>query len=398
MTLVISLVVAGAAVAATLLVVRRSRRQPSALPAEHMTGSSVLARSDQEPSRAEATSESVMLLTTDRPGEVVAFGSPSQLDALGSTLATLPDQLARHAVTTRALVDGARAMGESSGRLVLVDPTTAAAMRAGTLVRDGGGKLLAIGRDANGRFASVARIQQVGGAVASVTALTNAASAMALQAQLNRIEESLEAMAEKLDDIRREQAILADADRTSTEQLLARTYAAARSAGVLTTANWQVVSSLAKPILAAVDADRQRLRDAVGKLDALSRDKVKARTRQITDAVNEVRAAHHAYVRSCRSWVQYSTLHLWHLTVTDDPTLPQYEDQLRSFIEDSRSLRETGLQALAALDVAAEFRRLLHPIARRRLPDAIDGERTALEATNWTPLVLTDSVPSRPNS
>jgi hypothetical protein len=72
----------------------------------------------------------------------VIAGTPSQL----------PTQLARLAVTGQAGVDAMLKAGQLSGRLVTVDPATARAIRAGTMVTDKAGEMLGIMRGESSRW------------------------------------------------------------------------------------------------------------------------------------------------------------------------------------------------------------------------------------------------------
>src|SRR5699024_5078672 len=145
----------------------------------------------------------LLAYATDRPGEVLAFGTPADLDALGSTIRTLPAQLSRHAETLLAGADAVRMTANAGGRLVRVDPATASAV--GTQAPTGPAQLLTLSRGESGSFTNVARLRSLGDGVANAAALTGAFSAMAMQVQLGRIEAGIERITEQLDHISREQ-------------------------------------------------------------------------------------------------------------------------------------------------------------------------------------------------
>jgi hypothetical protein len=330
----------------------------------------------------------LLVAETERSDELLVFGQHDVVRSAGEVMRRIPQELVRHAVGTDAIARSIGPAAEAGGFLVRVDATTAAAIRAGRLTTDGSGHMLGLVRGPGGQFTHVARIQQVGGVMASATALSGALSAMALQAQLGRIESALENVSRDVAGLKRTLEIKEAAERQAVTAVLAESYRAAGAAGALTETNWQQVASLGHVIRGQLVADRIRLDDAVRDLRSLSRESPRNRRERLDGVCDSVVAAHASVVRSSASWVQFSSLRLWRLAVTDDPSLGAYEAELRSFLDDSRTIRHGLRRSEAALRDVETFSRRLHPLVARRLPDAVAGARARIQGLDWAPLAL----------
>lgn len=337
-----------------------------------------------EPPIDDGHPEPLLAYPTGRPGEVLAVGPPADLDALGPAVVSLPDQLARHVETLLAGLEGARALRPVGARLVRLDSGSDTAT-LGTESTAGAGGLLTLRRTDSGAFTRATRL---GDGIVEAAALTGAFSAMALQAQLGRIEDGIEHIAFTLDRVAREQQILADSSRDATATVLADVQTAALGAGELTAAAWSQVSHLAQPILTAVNADRRRLEDALTALENLAGASVGTRNRQVEAATENVIARYRDYADSCHSWVRFASLRLWHLTIIDDPSLRSYTQQLHGFIDDAGNLRSRQRRLNDALDRIGDFSELVHFIARRTLPHKLAEQRRLVAAIDWSPLSL----------
>lgn len=394
----IVLIVIAAAVIALLLAawfVQRKRAGHDTSAESHASpGSKAL--SESVPGPPDTTDEyagTVLALPTDRPNEVYLFGTAEQLDTYGSTLATAPPQLARYATGLRAGADAARNFAEMSGRLVLVDEKTAAAMRAGSMVRDAAGEVLAIAKRADGKFASVARLRQVGGIAASASSMTNALSAMALQAQLDRIERQLSAISDGIDSVNREQLREWHAQTLGAQDMLRQVYSTAAQAGELTSPNYDQIAGIGHVVRTQLNGDRDRLSAAVADLERLAaaRD-LKTRLKDIDAKVEAVQLAHAALTESTRSWAQYSALRLWQFTVIGEPALEAYRKELQVFIESSKKeIEPLRVRSSEAVGKLAQYRwtaRVRHPVAAHRLPAASESRLMILSKVKWQPLEL----------
>ena len=392
--IVLVLIVVAAVALVTVLV--RLRRSSNNEPVGQMPSAASPTLVDEQSESAASRDEyggQVLALPTDRSNEIYFFGPAAELDEYGSTLATAPAQLGRYAAALRVGTDAVRSWAEFSGRLVLVDDKTAAAMKAGAMMRDKAGDVLALVKSADGKISSVARLRQVGGLAAGAASMTNALSAMALQAQLDRIERQLSAISNGIDTVNRELLREWHAQTLGAQDMLREVYNTATRTGELTQSNWSQIASIGQVVRTQINGDRDRLTAAVADLErlAVARD-LKHRMKDLDPKVDAVRNAHAALTESTRTWTQYSTLRLWHFTVTGDPTIEAYRQELQMFIQSSHEQVEPlRIRASKALRQITEYRwrsRARHPFIARRLPAASEGMLAMLERVNWRPLEL----------
>ncbi|AVH96978.1 hypothetical protein C5L38_19495 [Streptomyces sp. WAC00288] len=324
--------------------------------------------------------------------EVYLFGAPENLDMFGTTVIQTPIQLGSWATRIKAAVDGVQTYQQMVGRLVLVDTEMAAAIRAGHAAKDKAGEILALVRNSQGRFQHVARLKGVGG-LAAAASMTNALSAMALQAQLDRIEKQLTNISEQVGSIQRKQLREWHAEARAAQLQLAEVYQTARSAGTLSEMNWRQIESSGILIQTHQLHDIEQLRDAITKLEDVARDQtLRDRERRLASATEGIFAARAALEDSSRSWVQFSALRLWRMTIADDPTLEPYREKLATDVaQQAATLDPLIAQADAAIRQVADFRwwhRVRSPLAARRLPAKVEAVLSEMSEIDWTPLRL----------
>lgn len=261
------------------------------------------------------------------------------------------------------------------------------------MVRDAAGEVLAIAKRADGKFASIARLRQVGSLAASASSMTNALSAMALQAQLDRIERQLSAISDAIDSVNREQLREWHAHTLGAQDMLREVYSTAVHAGELTPPNYDQIAGIGHVVRTQLNGDRDRLAAAVAELEQVSaaRD-LKTRLKDVDAKVEAVQHAHAALTESTRSWAQYSALRLWQFTVIGEPSLEAYRHELQAFIESSKKeiepLRVRASEAVGRLAQYGWTARLRHPIAAHRLPAASNSRLIILSKVKWQPLEL----------
>ncbi|MFG2821576.1 hypothetical protein ACGFX4_19360 [Kitasatospora sp. NPDC048365] len=383
----VALAAAGCAVVATLLIFRR---RPRGL---------VKAFGDESrrTSLAPVADPQVLVVPGFSDDEMYVFGAPEHLDAFGTTVVETPAQLGSWATRAKAAVDGVQTYQQMVGRLMLVDPETAAAVRAGRMAKDRAGEVLAVVRNGKGRFEHVTRLREVG-SLASAAAMTNALSAMALQAQLDRIEKQLTTVSEQIGSVQRKQVREWHSEARAAQLQLAEVYRTARSAGTLTGMNWRQIESSGILLRKHRLHDVEQLRDAISALEEVARDQtLRDRERSLTGAVDAIVAARAALEESSRSWVQFSALRLWRMALVDDPTLEPYRAELAEDIaRQAETLDPLIERARAAIRQVADFRwwhRVRSPLVARRLPAKVEAAVAEVTAIDWTPLRL---EPPRP--
>ncbi|MFJ1551974.1 hypothetical protein [Streptomyces sp. NPDC088246] len=394
----VALAAAGCAVLATLLILRRRRLDVITGPADENlqpkapSGMTGLVSMESRPSSVPVVDSQVLVLPGTSDDEVYAFGARENLDVFGTTVIQTPMQLGSWATQAKAAMDGVQAYQQMVGCIVRVDPEMAAAIRAGRAAKDKAGEVLALVRNSKGRFEHVARLKGTGG-LAAAASMTNALSAMALQAQLDRIEKQLTTISEQVGSVQRQQLREWHSEARAAQDQLAEVYRTARSVETLSEMNWgQVESSgilLRKHLLHDVD----RLREAIATLEDVARDRtLRGRERRLTDSVEVLLGSGTALEVSSRSWVQFSTLRLWRMTVVDDPTLESYREELTAYIARQASTLDPLIaRADAAISQVADFRwwhLARNPIAGRRLPAKVESALVLVRGVNWSPLRL----------
>ncbi|NUK07837.1 hypothetical protein HRW23_34620 [Streptomyces lunaelactis] len=394
----VALAAAGCAVLATLLILRRRRFDVITAPVDGnlqpkaplgMTG---MVSEEWRPSPVPVVDSQVLVLPGTSDDEVYAFGARENLDVFGTTVIQTPMQLGSWATQAKAAVDGVQAYQQMVGCIVRVDPEMAGAIRAGRAAKDKAGEVLALVRNSKGRFEHVARLKGVGG-LAAAASMTNALSAMALQAQLDRIEKQLTTISEQVGSVQRQQLREWNSEARAAQLQLAEVYRTARSAETLSEMNWRQIESSGILLRQHLLHDIDRLREAITTLEDVARDRtLRGRERRLTDSVEVLLASGAALEDSSRSWVQFSTLRLWRMTVVDDPTLESYREELAAYIaRQATTLDPLIARADAAISQVADFRwwhLARNPIAGRRLPAKVEAALVAVRGVDWAPLRL----------
>lgn len=279
--------------------------------------------------------------------QAIVLGGDEAAAALGEVIGPIPGQMAGMLVGADAMVKSGIAVSEQSGVLVRVAGDSAKALREGRTVYDSSGKLLAVVKDANGKFIHVLRIEPLKG-VQALSAGTGALSAIAMQAQMAAIEKKLQEVLHGVRDLqasidRHEQAQLDGMDRTLND-----IYQGARTSGVLTQAAWDQLAPLRKFIdehHANAELKVKALVDDLAKQKSTGDRRGWFRTNgpKLEKALAQLAQAE-------RSLIQFEALRAWWLALTDDAAAGHYAEQLRARLDERRRTRgaieEATLQAL----------------------------------------------------
>lgn len=273
--ILVALAAASCAVLATLLILRQHRFDVITASADdnlQPKAPSGIVGMVSTPSPVPVVDSQVLVVPGTSDDEVYVFGAPENLDMFGTTVIQTPMQLGSWATRTKAAVDGVQTYQQMVGRLMLVDPEMAAAVRAGSAAKDKAGEVLALVRGSKGRFQHVARLKGVGG-LAAAASMTNALSAMALQAQLDRIEKQLTAISEQVGSVQRQQLREWHAEARAVQDQLAEVYRTARSVETLSDNNWGQIESSGILLRTHLLHDIERLREAITTLEDVARDR-----------------------------------------------------------------------------------------------------------------------------
>lgn len=269
--------------------------------------------------------------------QLIVLGSSDAAASFGDAIGPIPGQMAGLLVGADAMVKSGIAVGEQSGMLVRIYGESAKALRESQKVYDGSGKMLAVVRQGDGRFAHVLRIVP-GGRLQAASAGLGAVSAIATQAQLAAIERKLQDVLDGVKDLqvaidRQEQAQLDGMDRT-----LADIYEGARASGVLTKSAWDQLAPLRRPI------DNHHANAELKVVALIQELEQQTSTGDKRAWFNEqgpkLETALAQLAQAERALIQFEAMRVWWLALEDDAVAGHYADQLRRRVEDRRRARE----------------------------------------------------------
>lgn len=313
----------------------------------------------------------------------------AQPDALveGRT-SSVPSQLAGAAVAGQAGLEAMVKAGELSARLVVVDPTTAKAIKAGQMVTDKAGEMLGVIRSSDSsRWSGLTRIKPVsGGLVKSAASGPAVLSAIAMQAQLAQVEKSI---GEVRDAVNAVQGYLEAAERASVEgrrDTLATVYRTAQESGQMTQSLWDQIQDLEAPLRRDVKLADRFLAEQVGKLEQGASGLVGSRLKWLEDAGGPLAAAVAGVADARRSLVQFSMLRLWWLAVVEDPTLPSRQSQLRELLAELPDHTDEQARIEKVLVAAGELRahhRVLAPRKHKHVAPEVRHAQLEMQGLPW---------------
>ncbi|HWL35320.1 MAG TPA: hypothetical protein VNQ77_03935 [Frankiaceae bacterium] len=299
----------------------------------------------------------------------------------------VPSQLVAAAVAGQAGLEALVSAGRLTGRLVLVDPATAKAIKAGVMVKDRAGDMLAVIRGSGGTFSQPARITPLsGGLVRSAVAGPAMLSAIALQAQLARVEKSIGEVRDAVDAVK---GYLEAAERASVEgrrDTLATVYRTAQETGRMTQSLWDQIQDLEAFLRRDVKLADRALAQAVSELEQAAPGLVGSRLKWLDDACSPVAAAVAGVADARRSLVQFAMLRLWWLAVDDDPTLPSRQSQLRELLAelpDHAVEQARAEKALAAVGALTTHHRILAPRKHKQVASGVQRAQLVMQGLPW---------------
>jgi len=308
-------------------------------------------------------------------GTAIVFGSDHAVDGIGETLERLPRQLTTMAVGSNAVIQGIITGGEMSGRLVRLSQQTVEAMKTGKKLVDANGNILGVIQNGKGKFKHVVRFKDMGN-LQALSGATGALSAMAVQAQLQRIEDAIAALDTKVSFLVDEVFIDARATTLALDQVIGVNYRIARQAGELTPATWEPVSQLALPL--AVHHNKTLLR-----LDKLGRE-LQGIGRGTKDRKDTLK--HLLEDERLLDWLELSleatrlrsgqdAMRLWHAITTNDQAAPTMARILRTeMAERHQLLLDVHRQLVREVEQMPEVKawRKLNPLRYNKLEKLVD--------------------------
>jgi hypothetical protein len=300
---------------------------------------------------------------------------------------SVPSQLASVAVAGQAGLQAMVKAGQLSARLVVVDAKTAKAIRAGTMVTDKAGDMLAIIRGSGGTWSGLTRIKPLpGGLVKSAAAGPAMLSAIAMQAQLAQVEKSI---SEVRDAVNAVKGYLEVAERASVEgrrETLATVYRTAQETGQMTQSLWDQIQDLEAPLRRDVKLADNFLAEQVDKLEHGASGLVGSRLKWLEEAGGPMAAAVAGVADARRSLVQFSMLRLWWLAVVEDPTLASRQSQLLELFAALPNHTVEQARTKSVLAAAGELKthhRVLAPRKHKQVASRVQHAQVEMHDLPW---------------
>lgn len=184
----------------------------------------------------------MLLRASGARGEVVAFGHPAALEAIGAKLNSVPQPLVRGARAVLSSVgEFAETSQELSGAWLKLTPQARQLLDANEAVRSGEG-LLGVVRKPNGKFTGqLTFVEPVAGTLGNAPAL---AATAALQLQMAAIERRLEDIHSDLGYLIDSAHLEIDAELATNVDILAEVFAEVTASGELTSTQWDRVVNI----------------------------------------------------------------------------------------------------------------------------------------------------------
>ncbi|MCX6395917.1 MAG: hypothetical protein NTV23_05485 [Propionibacteriales bacterium] len=325
-----------------------------------------------------------MYIPVDGRRTFLAVSGPGA--AVEGRSSAVPSQLAAAAVAGQSGIEAMVRAGQLTGKLVLVDDKTAAAIKAGKLVEDQFGNLLGIIRE-RGKFAGVTRIKPLSGSlVKSAAAGPAMLSAIAMQAQLAEVEKAISEVRDSVNAVR---GYLEAAERASVEgrrQTISTVYRTASEAGEMTQSLWDQINGLESDLRRDVRLADENLAVQVTKLQDGASGLVGPRLRWLQDASGPIAGAVAGVADARRALVQFSMLRLWWLAVTGDPTLTSRQNQLRELLAELPAHDDERERVAAALMSAGRINlghRVLAPRKHKTVGSEVESALDELVHLPW---------------
>lgn len=301
---------------------------------------------------------------------------------------SVPSQLVGAAVAGQAGLEALVKAGQLTGRLVVVDPTTAKAIKAGAMVTDKAGEMLGVIKGGGGAFSGLTRIKPLsGGLVKSAAAGPAMLSAIAMQAQLAQVEKSI---GEVRDAVNAVKGYLEAAEQASVEgrrDTLATVFRTAQETGRMTQPLWDQIQDLEGPLRRDVRLADRFLAEAIGELEQGASGLVGSRLTWLEEAADPLAVAVAGVADARRSLVQFSMLRLWWLAAEGDPTLASRQSQLRELLAglpDHTVERARIEEVLAAAGELKTHHRVLAPRKHSQVASAVQRAQLEIQGLPWT--------------
>lgn len=313
----------------------------------------------------EATGPQPLVIPQEADGTALVVAERSVAESWGTIVAQAGPRIEATARRASNATQAGITAAERAGYLVKLHPDSVKALKElkPDAVKGAAGYIQATLRDSHGHYAHVIKIKQV----ANLQTLSSGAavlSALAMQAQLDRIEHSLASLQASVESLADEQHDLQDAKRDALEASFGETYRIAHQVGQLTRVQWD---ALPKP------AEAYELRASTVRAVKREQDKLRSLPGGAKDRAAKLEASAERLERLLvnmdrddRLVGQAQVLLLWRMTSTKDPALGAALQELRTQAAERLRERDDLLSGVEAVLVDPDVRSTLQKVRWRR--------------------------------
>ena len=289
------------------------------------------------------------ILVDLQDGTALVLGDRRQALEYGEILSNSGPRLMSASRRASSAVRAGIEAAEQTGHLVRLHPDSVAAFKSlkADQVKDAAGFVYATLRGEGGKYRHVVRIKDAA-SLQTLSAGAAVISALAMQAQLDRIEKQLGQIQVAVSGVQRTLDDAASADRAALDHLLGEIYRTAHESGQLTPAQWAQLA----PTMTTTYALRERtLRELEDLLHQLSTLPTGAKDRSDRLKVLNVRSAQlmDQLDHDDRRVGQAQALRLWHLATAGDPSLQATLADTRSQLDQRLAQRSHVLAEIEAV-------------------------------------------------
>ena len=288
------------------------------------------------------------VLVDMQDGTALVLGDRRQALTYGEVIGAAGPRLVsasrRISTATKAAVDAA----EQTGHLVRLHPDSVKAFRElkPDQVKDAAGFVYSTLRGSDGKYRHVVRLKDVG-KLQTLSSGAAIVSALAMQAQLDRIEKQLGQIQAGVGEVQRSLDDSSKAKRSALDTLLGEIYRTAHESGQLTAAQWDQIAPIISDTYQLREETLLGLEDLVRRIGQLPpkakdrRDRLNELSANLTELMDRLDA-------DDRRVGQAQALRLWHLATAKDPSLGATLSDTRLQIEERLGRRSRVLAEIEA--------------------------------------------------
>ena len=254
-------------------------------------------------------------------GTALVLGDRSQALSLGEVIAESGPRLVSASRHLSSATEAAVRAAEQTGHLVRLHPDSVKAFKElkPDQVKDAAGFVYATLRGSKGRYRHVVRLKDVG----KLRTLSSGAaiiSALAMQAQLDRIEKQLSQVQAAVGEVQRTLDASSRAKRSALDTLFGEIYRTAHETGQLTPAQWTQVAPVISDTYQLREQTTLGLEELVRKIGQLP-PKAADRRNRLNELSAEFSVLMNRLDGDDRRVGQAQAIRLWHLAASSDPSL-----------------------------------------------------------------------------